>query len=168
MATGSQPASKPTRTNDAVGRALLNRHPHDTGQPFAVPGINIPPVPPDMRPARVAALLHGTPLEAEALVLVQAADRAGIDWRLLPAIAIKESGGGARPCGYNAWGYDACQGPTFGSWAEGAAVVAATLAAPPYAGEDTASALSIWVSGNEQGGRVYAASAMGLMAQLEP
>jgi hypothetical protein len=49
------------------------------------------------------------PLEGHAQEMVSAADRHGIDWRLLPVIAYLESQGGLTACGGNAWGYANCE-----------------------------------------------------------
>lgn len=39
---------------------------------------------------------------------VHAADKYGIDWKLLPAIGIRESSGGKYMCGKNAFGWGSC------------------------------------------------------------
>lgn len=68
---------------------------------------------------RVRAYLNGrrSPLAQYAEEFVKAADHYGIDYRLVPAISVIESGGGLynfRP--HNAWGWGKM---TFGNWQEG-------------------------------------------------
>jgi hypothetical protein len=64
---------------------------------------------------------RGSPLASKAEYLVKTADEFGIDYRLVAAISIIESGGGKytyRP--YNAWGWGGSVIPfTFKSWEEG-------------------------------------------------
>jgi len=125
------------------------------------------PEPPD-RIAGVVRVLAGTPLESYAAAMVAAADAAGIDWRLLPAIAVLESSGGRNACGGNAWGYASCR-VTFGSFDEGIRIVAATLAAPPYAGFDVQSRLCVWVAGtlcSSAHAVEYRDQALGLFARM--
>lgn len=63
---------------------------------------------------------RGAPLASKAEYLVKTADQFGIDYRLVAAISIIESGGGKyayRP--YNAWGWGGAMNPyTFSSWEE--------------------------------------------------
>lgn len=40
---------------------------------------------------------------------VRVADKYGLDWRLLPAIAIRESSGGKQMCGNNPFGWASCR-----------------------------------------------------------
>lgn len=53
--------------------------------------------------------------------LVEAADKYDIDWRLLPALAMRESTGGKQACGgklsaeWNPWGWNSCKGNGFDS-----------------------------------------------------
>ena len=49
------------------------------------------------------------PLEGYGAKLVKAADKYNLDWRLLPAIAIKESTGGKFACGNNPFGWGSCR-----------------------------------------------------------
>lgn len=85
------------------------------------------------------------PLEPFAEMLVTVAEQYGIDYRLLPAISIWESGGGAQACGFNAWGYLSCA-VTFASWEEGAAACAQLLV-DLGARENIDYALRQWVAG---------------------
>jgi hypothetical protein len=82
----------------------------------------------DMRPYQVANLLKNTQLEPYSLLIVGISDKYGIDYRLIPAIAMKESGGGnkARPGSHNAWGFE--NGRTnFDSWEAAIETVGKTL-----------------------------------------
>lgn len=134
--------------------------------------VEVPPRPParpeapDSRIVAVAGLLRGMPLEAHAAAMVLAADQHGIDWRLLPVIAILESQGGLTACGGNAWGYANCR-VRFSSFEEGIQSVAATLSG--YGGVAPAISLCIWVSGggcNTTHAVNYVYRAAGLYARL--
>ncbi len=121
-------------------------------QTFTPPPIVLPSLTPtvepvvDDRPARIAQFLSGKPLEAEAQMFVSVADEYGIDWRLLPAIAIAESSGGIYACSYNFSGYASChQG--FSSWEECARTSAQLLVALG-ARDDVHYALRQWVAGD--------------------
>ena len=74
---------------------------------------------------------YKAPLAPYGDVFVKAADKYGLDWRLLPAIAMKESGGGrAIPVdSYNAWGWGIYgdQVLRFDNWEDGIYTVAAGL-----------------------------------------
>lgn len=49
------------------------------------------------------------PLESFGANFVEAADRCDLDWRLLPAIAVRESSGGKQACGNNPFGWASCR-----------------------------------------------------------
>jgi hypothetical protein len=49
------------------------------------------------------------PLEGYGAKFVAAAEKHGIDWRLLPAIAVRESSGGKQACGHNPFGWGSCK-----------------------------------------------------------
>ena len=91
-------ASKPITIPEGVSIAENN---HLEGQ---VLGVEIN----DMRPYLVENFLEGTPLENHSQAIVETSDKYGIDWRLIPAIAMKETGGGRNaPTGsFNAWGFE--------------------------------------------------------------
>ncbi len=61
------------------------------------------------------------PLAGYGKEMVLAADKYGIDWRLLPAIAMRESTAGEHACGgklsaeWNPWGWNSCKGTGFSS-----------------------------------------------------
>lgn len=82
----------------------------------------------DLRPILVANFLKGTKLEPYADYIVQISDKYGIDYRLIPAIAMKESGAGnaINESTHNAWGFE--NGRTsWSSWEEAIDKVAKTL-----------------------------------------
>jgi hypothetical protein len=82
----------------------------------------------DFRPFRVAKFLKGTPLEPYSDLIVLISDKYEIDYRLIPAIAMKETGAGrvAPEDSFNAWGFE--NGRTrFQSWEQAIESVAKTL-----------------------------------------
>lgn len=76
----------------------------------------------------IESFLENTPLEPYSGYLVETSDKYGIDYRLIPAIAMKETSGGttARAGSFNAWGFE--NGRTnFESWETAIEIVAKTL-----------------------------------------
>lgn len=71
-----------------------------------------------------AALINGffkarsMPLEGTGMTFVLVAEKYGLDYRLLPAIAIRESSGGKEACGFNPFGWGSCKLHNFGSYQE--------------------------------------------------
>lgn len=49
------------------------------------------------------------PLEGYGRKMVEIADKNGLDWRLLPAISIRESSGGKHMCQNNPFGWGSCR-----------------------------------------------------------
>lgn len=49
------------------------------------------------------------PLAGYGAKFVKATDKCGMDWRLLPAIAVRESSGGKQSCGNNPFGWASCR-----------------------------------------------------------
>lgn len=49
------------------------------------------------------------PLHGTGMTFVLVAEKYGLDWRLLPAIGVRESSGGKAACGYNAFGWGSCK-----------------------------------------------------------
>lgn len=49
------------------------------------------------------------PLAGYGEKFVTSAEKHGIDWRLLPAIAVRESSGGKQACGHNPFGWGSCK-----------------------------------------------------------
>jgi hypothetical protein len=82
----------------------------------------------DMRPYYVSNFLKGRKLEPYSQLMVETADKYSLDYRLIPAIAMKESGGGNTidEETHNAWGWE--NGKTnFSSWEQAINTVAKTL-----------------------------------------
>ncbi len=82
----------------------------------------------DKRPFAVANFLKQTPLESYSSYIIEISDKYGIDYRLIPSIAMKESGAGrAIPAdSFNAWGFE--NGRTrWDSWEEAIDNVGKTL-----------------------------------------
>lgn len=69
---------------------------------------------------------RGMPLEGYGEKMILEAEKNNLDWRLLPAIAIKESTGGKFACGYNPFGWGSCK-IKFGSWNDAIETVARNL-----------------------------------------
>ncbi len=66
---------------------------------------------PDERMARIDRYFaeRDMPLAGYGTEFVEAADRCDMDWRLLPAIAVRESSGGKQACGNNPFGWASCR-----------------------------------------------------------
>lgn len=58
------------------------------------------------------------PLEGTGMTFVLVAEKYGLDYRLLPAIGIRESSGGKAACSYNAFGWGSCKLHNFNSYEE--------------------------------------------------
>ena len=58
------------------------------------------------------------PLAGSGMTFVLVAEKYGLDWRLLPAIGVRESSGGKAACGYNAFGWGSCKLHNFNSYEE--------------------------------------------------
>jgi hypothetical protein len=87
------------------------------------------------------------PLEGKGMTFVLVAEKYGLDWRLLPAIGVRESSGGKAACKYNAFGWGSCKLHNFHSYEEAIEAVGRNLGgANPktsryYAGKTTAEKL---------------------------
>ncbi len=79
----------------------------------AVYALFFPPIPFDDRPGRIDAYFekHNAPIAGHGETFVQAADSCGMDWRLLPAIAMRESTGGKRMQLNNPFGWGSARIP---------------------------------------------------------
>jgi len=79
--------------------------------PVASDSSSIRPLTPDERVLRVNQYFaeRNMPLEGFGDKFAEAADRCDIDWRLLPAIAVRESSGGKQACGNNPFGWASCR-----------------------------------------------------------
>ena len=68
----------------------------------------------DIRKERADAInsffkARSMPLHGQGMTFVLVAEKYGLDWRLLPAIGVRESSGGKAACGYNAFGWGSCK-----------------------------------------------------------
>lgn len=105
----------------------------------AADGQNLPPV--EQADKRLSAVRNffrskKSPLDKYATDFVSAADRYGLDWRLLPALALIESGGGKYYMRNNVFGWDSGRA-RFRSIQESIAHIASRLATmPAYKGKD--------------------------------
>lgn len=96
--------------------------------PNQVGGLSSSIIKGDARTFILQNTLAGSPLLPYAQLLVDTADKYGLDFRLIPAIAIVESGAGRAMIegSYNAWGFE--NGMTkFASWEDAIEKVAKTL-----------------------------------------
>lgn len=86
------------------------------------------PLTPDERPARINRYFaeRNMPLAGYGAKFIEAADLCGLDWRLLPAIAVRESSGGKQACGNNPFGWASCRAD-FESVDEAIEIVGANL-----------------------------------------
>lgn len=107
-----------------VGPTLATQTQNDHHLDGQVLGVEIS----DMRPYYVANFLEGTRLEPYAHLIIETSDKYAIDYRLIPAIAMRESTGGnaVDEASHNAWGWE--NGRTyFDSWEQAIEIVAKTL-----------------------------------------
>ncbi len=83
---------------------------------------------PDERMARIDRYFaeRNMPLVGYGAEFVEAADQCNMDWRLLPAIAVRESSGGKQTCGNNPFGWASCRAD-FESMEQAIEVVGANL-----------------------------------------
>lgn len=56
------------------------------------------------------------PLFGTGMTFIMVAEKYGLDWRLLPAISIRESSGGKQACGNNPFGWGSCKLHNFVSY----------------------------------------------------
>lgn len=102
----------------------------------------------DLRQQRADAIdgffkKRNMPMEGTGKTFVLVAEKYGLDWRLLPAIAIRESSGGKQACGYNPFGWGSCKLHNFVSYEQAIEALGRNLggAAPRtssyYAGKST-------------------------------
>lgn len=56
------------------------------------------------------------PLYGTGMTFVLVAEKYGLDWRLLPAISVRESSGGKAACGHNPFGWGSCKIHNFNSY----------------------------------------------------
>ncbi|MBI4910451.1 MAG: helix-turn-helix domain-containing protein [Acidobacteria bacterium] len=104
------------------------------------------------------------PITNLAGAFLEAADRHGLDWRLLPSIVFLETGGGKQAPLKNLMGWNSGR-TRFQTQEQGIHFVAERLAnAPIYAGKDTRTKLRIYNPANKQ----YAQRVLAVMEQLMP
>lgn len=104
------------------------------------------------------------PITNLAGAFIEAADRHGLDWRLLPSIVFLETGGGKQAPLKNLMGWNSGKAK-FQSQEQGIHFVAERLAnSPIYAGKDTRTKLRIYNPANKN----YAKAVMAVMEQLSP
>lgn len=83
------------------------------------------------------------PLYGTGMTFVLVAEKYGLDWRLLPAIGVRESSGGKAACGHNPFGWGSCKLHNFHSYEEAIEALGKNLGganastAKYYAGKST-------------------------------
>lgn len=108
-------------------------------------------------------LKYDSPVHYLAAEFLEAADENGLDWRLLPTIAMVESGGGRYHTKNNVFGWDSCR-QGFPSVREGIHTVASRLAnSKLYRGKDLNGILRTY---NRR--KAYADTVLALMKTLGP
>jgi hypothetical protein len=77
---------------------------------------------------------YNAPLPYYITDYLNASNKYNLDYRLLPAISVQESGAGRHACGdgIRRWGFGSCKGYTFKNVAEGIDYVSNTLALGSY------------------------------------
>lgn len=75
----------------------------------------------DLRKQRAEAIdtyfkERSMPLYGTGMAFVLVAEKYGLDWRLLPAIGVRESSGGKAACGFNPFGWGSCKLHNFNSY----------------------------------------------------
>jgi transposase len=114
------------------------------------------------------------PLEGKGMKMVVESEKNKIDWRLLPAISIRESSGGLQACGNNPFGWASCKKPigTFASVDIAIETVArhlggnATTTKSFYGGKDTKGKLQAYNPPSVV--RLYAEEVMAIMEAIGP
>jgi hypothetical protein len=100
--------------------------------PVIAPGANDSspsrPAIPDERLVRIDRYFaeRTMPLAGYGAKFIEVADQCNMDWRLLPAIAVRESSGGKQACGNNPFGWASCRAD-FGSIEQAIEIVGANL-----------------------------------------
>lgn len=128
---------------------------------------------PDIRAELIDSYYHTKhmPLEGSGEKMIEAADANNIDWRLLPAISVRESSGGLHACGANPFGWNSCK-TTFGNVDEAIKTVAANLGGNVtttkiyYAGKTTIGKIHAYNPEAIVPG--YAASVIKIMGTISP
>lgn len=129
----------------------------------------------DIREERAEAIdtyfnRRSMPLEGTGMTFVLVAEKYGLDWRLLPAIAIRESSGGKAACGHNPFGWGSCKLHNFVSYENAIEALGKNLggASPGtsryYAGKTTSEKLYYY---NGTVLETYPAEVMAIMKMIE-
>lgn len=120
------------------------------------------------------------PMAGYGELLVEAADKYDLDWRLLPALAMRESTGGKQACGgklsaeWNPWGWNSCKGNGFNSMEESIEAVAKHLSgnhertARYYKSKQGNVKAILQVYNPPSVVATYAQEVMGIMAKISP
>jgi hypothetical protein len=112
------------------------------------------------------------PLEGTGMTFVLVAEKYGLDWRLLPAISIRESSGGKHACGHNPFGWGSCKDPryVFRSYEQAIEVLGKNLGGASlgtssyYAGKSTKEKLH-WYNGTVE--PTYPDEVIAIMSKIE-
>ncbi len=110
------------------------------------------------------------PLYGKGLQFVLVAEKYGLDWRLLPAISIRESSGGIQACGNNPFGWGSCKLHNFKSYDEAIETLgknlggAAEATSRYYAGKTTSEKLYYYNGSVEP---AYTGEVLGIMDDVE-
>lgn len=130
----------------------------------------------DIREQRAEAIdryfrQRSMPLEGTGMTFVLVAEKYGLDWRLLPAIGVRESSGGKAACKYNAFGWGSCKlGHNFHSYEEAIEAVGRNLGgankatARYYAGKTTSEKLYAYNGSVEP---PYIGEVLAIMTKIE-
>mgnify|MGYP001619283900 CR=1 FL=1 len=94
-----------------IALAVFVTKPDPVFAPMASDSSPIRPLTPDEQVLRINRYFAGRkmPLEGYGDKFAEAADHCDMDWRLLPAIAVRESSGGKQACGNNPFGWASCR-----------------------------------------------------------
>lgn len=98
----------------AMPASELNIIPSSTSPNPEVKQVQLEPTVEDMRAKRAAQIdkyykERSMPLAGHGMTFVLAAEKYGLDWSLLPAIAVRESSGGKNDCYNNPFGWGSCK-----------------------------------------------------------
>lgn len=110
------------------------------------------------------------PLLGTGMTFVLVAEKYGLDWRLLPAIGVRESSGGKAACGYNPFGWGSCKLHNFSSYEQAIESLGKNLGggnpktARYYAGKSTMEKLYYY---NGTVVPTYPDEVMGIMKKIE-
>jgi hypothetical protein len=111
---------------------------------------------------------YSMPLAGDGMAMVLAAEKHGLDWRLLPAIAVRESTGGKFACKNNPFGFGSCK-IGYKNYDEAIEAVAAHIGGDNprtehyYAGKDTLGILKTYNSVIP----TYSKEVLGIMDKIE-